>query len=565
VRCNTDEDLQMKMQFYLARTDPADVARVESKTFISTPDRYQTEPRSQKDTKSILGNWMSPDQLKSECQERFPGCMEGRIMYVIPFSMGPIGSPLSKIGIELTDSNYVVMSMRIMTRVSSKIWDVLRMNDGRFVKCVHSIGSPRPVKNEIINHWPCNPEKTMILHIPQEWKIMSYGSGYGGNSLLGKKCFALRIASTIARDEGWLAEHMLIMCATNPNGEQKFIAAAFPSGCGKTNMAMMLPSIPGWKVEVIGDDIAWLKFNSDGKLHAINPENGFFGIAPGTNRKTNPIAMDTVQKNTIFTNVGKTSDGGVFWEGLEKEVDKDLDITTWKNEEWRIGNPGKAAHPNSRFCCPIAQCPAIHPKWQSKEGVPIDAIVFGGRRPYGVPLIYETFNWSHGVMVGATIKSEATAAAEHRGKQIMHDPMAMRPFMGYNFGKYLQHWLDIEKKGRQMPKVFHVNWFRVDENGKFLWPGFGENIRVVDWMFRRIDGEKDIAKSTPLGLVPVEGSLNYDGLDIDHGKLFDLPRSYLKEDISESIDWLEKQCGIDLPGVIHNELISQKNRIDAAL
>lgn len=547
---------------YLCRTDPADVARVESKTFIVTPEKYTSVPHVEEGCKGILGQWMSPEGIDKELMLRLPGSMKGRVMYVIPFSMGPVGGPLSKAGIQLTDFNYVVLSMRVMTRVSSGVWDVVR-KEGNFVQCVHSIGAPRPIQRKVINHWPCNPERILISHFPDERKIVSYGSGYGGNSLLGKKCFALRIASCIAKDEGWLAEHMLIMSVTNPEGEEKFIAAAFPSACGKTNMAMLAPSLPGWKVQCIGDDIAWMRFDKEGRLRAINPEAGFFGVAPGTNTKTNPVAMKTCMKNTIFTNVGMTEDGGVFWEGMEKEVDPETNVTTWLGEQWKVGMPGKAAHPNSRFCTPADQCPIIHPKWEVAEGVPIDAIVFGGRRPEGVPLVFESFNWEHGVMLGAALKSEATAAAEHKGKEIMHDPMAMRPFMGYNFGDYLGHWLSLDQPGRKMPKIFHVNWFRLDDNGRFLWPGFGDNIRVIDWICRRVDNE-DIAQPSPIGLLPQEGTISGDGLGkIDWNQIFSLPKDYWTEDIAETKRFLKEQVGSDLPEAIQRQLDEQEARISA--
>jgi len=546
---------------YLVRTNPSDVARVESKTFIVTPNKYDSVPHVKEGTEGILGRWMSPEQADKECTARWPGCMAGRVMYVIPFSMGPIGSNLSEIGIQLTDSNYVVLSMRIMTRVAQIIWNILEENGGKYVKCLHSIGTPRPVTRPIINHWPCNPEQVLVLHKPQDRHIMSYGSSYGGNSLLGKKCYALRVASCIAREEGWMAEHMLIMSVTNPAGEEKFIAAAFPSACGKTNMAMMMPSLPGWKVQVVGDDIAWMRFDKEGRLRAINPENGFFGVAPGTNHKTNPMAMDTISKNTIFTNVASTNDGRAYWEGLEKEFDSNIEMRDWHGNPWKQGDEGKSAHPNSRFCSPASGCPAIHPKWEDMEGVPIEAIVFGGRRPEGIPLVYEAFDWEHGVMVGAALKSESTAAAEFSGKKIMHDPMAMRPFFGYNFGGYLQHWLDLNKPERHMPKIFHVNWFRLNENGKFLWPGFGENIRVVDWMMRRINGE-DIAEPSPIGLLPKQGSMNLDGLgEVNWDELFSLPADYHVEDIAETRQFLEDQVGEDIPAPVRKQLEDQAKRI----
>lgn len=543
------------------RTDPKDVARVESKTFIVTPDKYDTETHVAPGKPPLMGHWMSPEQFGKELDMRFPGCMAGRMMYVIPFSMGPIGSPLSKIGVQVTDSNYVVLCMRVMTRVSHHVWDALGDND--FVRCIHSVGLPRPVREKVVNHWPCNPEKTIILHRPPQREIWSFGSGYGGNSLLGKKCFALRIASNIARDEGWLAEHMLIMSVTNPAGKERFIAAAFPSACGKTNLAMLEPTLPGWKVRVVGDDIAWMRFDENGQLMGINPEFGFFGVAPGTSHKTNPMALASCQSNTIFTNVAETVDGMYFWEGLEEEMeDRNVDIITWLGEKWKVGMPGKAAHPNSRFACPAGNCPIIHPKWEAQSGVPIDAIIFGGRRPTGVPLVFETFSWSHGIMVGAAVKSETTAAAEFKGKDIMHDPFAMRPFMGYNFGNYLKHWLDLEKPPHKVPKIFHVNWFRTNEQGKFLWPGFGENIRVLDWIFRRLDGDDSIVDKTPIGLIPKPGSINSEGLKpVDWNQLLSIPKDYWTEDCEETKNFFEEQIGIDLPDAVKRELAAQADRI----
>lgn len=555
--------LQKMENCFACRTDPGDVARVESKTFIVTPERYTSVPHVKEGVKGMLAQWMSNNDMDKELQKRLPGSMKGRVMYVIPFSMGPIGGHLSKIGIQLTDFNYVVLSMTIMTRVSPKVWDAL--GDDEFVECIHTIGAPRPLERKCINHWPGDSDHIIIAHYPSERRIVSYGSGYGGNSLLGKKCFALRIAANIAHDEGWLAEHMLIMGVTNPEGEEKFIAAAFPSACGKTNMAMLTPSLPGWKVRVVGDDIAWIKFDrADGKLHAINPENGFFGVAPGTNSISNPIALETCQKNTIFTNVGVTEDGGVFWEGLEKEMpNKDVNITTWLGEpNWKIGNPGVAAHPNSRFCTPAGQCTIIHPKWEDPAGVPLECIVFGGRRPEGVPLVFESLSWAHGVYLGAALKSEATAAAEFKGKQIMHDPMAMRPFVGYNFGQYLDHWLSMDQPDRHLPKIFHVNWFRLDENGKYMWPGFGENIRVIDWMCRRAAGEENFVDS-PIGRLPKEGSIELTGLSVDWKQLFSLPKSYWMEDIEETKKFLEEQVGSDLPQAIKDQLEQQQKRISS--
>jgi phosphoenolpyruvate carboxykinase (GTP) len=558
---------------YVCRTDPADVARVESKTWMCTKDKYQSVPHTMPGVQGILGKWCSEEEAAKQL-DNYNGCMTGRMMYVIPFSMGPIGSPLSKIGIEITDSNYVLLCMRIMARVSHDVWEVL--GDGDFVRCVHSMGSPRPAQRKTINHWPCNPDKVFIGHFPDRREICSFGSGYGGNSLLGKKCFALRIASNIARDEGWLAEHMLIM-GIQKEGEDKevFIAAAFPSACGKTNMAMLTPLLKGYKVRCIGDDIAWMRFDENGQLYGINPEAGFFGVCPGTNYTTNPNAMYTCEANTIFTNVAETIDGKPFWEGLEREHEDDnpntspygTALTSWLNEQMVVGQPGKkAAHPNSRFCCPAGQCPIIHPKWEDKKGVPISAFIFGGRRPKGVPLIYESFNWEHGVMVGACVKSEATAAAEFTGKKIMHDPMAMRPFMGYNFGKYLQHWLDLNKKPNKMPKIFHVNWFRTDEDGEFLWPGFGQNIRVIDWILRRCANEPNIAVESPIGYLPKKGSINCEGLgEIKWEELMSLPKHYWEEEIVESIRFLTQQCGEDLPKELLEQLKAQQERIDEKL
>uniref|UniRef100_A0A0K0EJZ6 Phosphoenolpyruvate carboxykinase [GTP] n=1 Tax=Strongyloides stercoralis TaxID=6248 RepID=A0A0K0EJZ6_STRER len=546
---------------YICRTDPKDVARVESKTWMVTPDKYQTVCHTPEGVEPIMGHWMSPADFGTELDSRFPGCMAGRIMYVIPFSMGPLGSPLSKIGVQLTDSNYVVLSMRIMARVTPEVFDIL--GDDDFVRCIHSVGLPRPVKQKVINHWPCNPEKVLIAHCPKEREIWSFGSGYGGNSILGKKCFALRIASNIARDEGWLAEHMLIMGVTRPNGKEHFIAAAFPSACGKTNLAMLEPTLPGWKVRCVGDDIAWMKFGEDGRLYAINPEAGFFGVAPGTSNKTNPMAVATFQKNSIFTNVAETDDGEYFWEGLEDEIkDKNIGMTNWLGERWKIGDPGLAAHPNSRFCAPASQCPIIHPEWESAKGVPIDAIIFGGRRPEGVPLVFETFSWNHGIFTGACLKSEATAAAEFKGKKIMHDPMAQRPFMGYNFGKYLQHWMDLNKGNHKVPKIYHVNWFRKSDQGKFLWPGFGDNIRVIDWIVKRLDGVEGIGEETAVGILPKKGSINLDGLDdIDWDQLMSLPKSYWSEDAKEVRNFLDTQVGSDLPKEIREEMDKQEERI----
>lgn len=550
---------------WLARTNPADVARVESKTFICTERPEQAIPTPKQGVTGSLGNWIAPADYERAIMGRFPGCMKGRTMFVVPFSMGPISSPLSKIGIEITDSAYVVSSMRIMTRMGSEVMDKLSDNSD-FIRCLHSVGTPASGKIAVPS-WPCDPERTIILHKPANNEIVSYGSGYGGNSLLGKKCFALRIGSTIAKREGWLAEHMLILGITDPNGVKKYIAAAFPSACGKTNLAMMNPTLPGYKIECVGDDIAWMKFDSKGQLRAINPENGFFGVAPGTSTETNPNAMETIYKDTIFTNVASTSDGGVFWEGMEKEVSSDVEITDWLGNPWKLGeSKTPAAHPNSRFCAPASQCPIIDPAWEDSEGVPISAILFGGRRPQGVPLVYEANSWSHGVFIGSAMRSESTAAAEHKGKAIMNDPFAMRPFFGYNFGDYLKHWLSMEQRasvaGGHAPKIFHVNWFRKDANGKFLWPGFGENSRVLEWILHRID-DADCYRETPIGRVPTEGALNLSGLSspVNERELFSIPKDFWLREVDEIKQYYDNQVPHDLPQEIATELEQLKERI----
>lgn len=553
---------------WLARTDPADVARVESKTFISTEQKRDTIPEPKNGVPCQLGNWMSPNDMKVELDKRFPGCMKGRTMYLIPFSMGPVGSPFSKIGIELTDSAYVVASMRIMTRMGSHVLDALK--EDAFIKCLHSVGRPLPLSAPLQSNWPCNPPETLVAHMPVENQICSFGSGYGGNSLLGKKCFALRLGSILGLREGWLAEHMLIMGIENKKtGVKRYVAAAFPSACGKTNLAMMNPALEDYNITCVGDDIAWMRFDDNGKLRAINPEAGFFGVAPGTSIKTNPMAMETIKSNTVFTNVAETGDGGVFWEGLEKETSSEVSIESWLGDlDWSKEKTGKpAAHPNSRFCTPAAQCPIMDEAWESPEGVPIDAIIFGGRRPEGVPLVYEAFNWQHGVFVGSSMRSESTAAAEHKAKTIMHDPFAMRPFFGYNFGDYLSHWLKLgQKDGAQLPKIFHVNWFRKSPSGGFLWPGFGENSRVLDWIVRRCDNE-DIAKQTAVGLVPKDGSLNLSGLkeDVDLNALFDLPKDFWENEVLAIQKYFDEQINDDMPPEILNELKNLGLRVQKEL
>lgn len=548
---------------WLALTNPKDVARVESRTFICTKNKSETVPQTKSGIKGTLGNWISNEDMEQAIKERFPGCMKGQTMYIIPFSMGPVGSPLSKIGVELTDSPYVVASMRIMTRMGSNILNKLQDNSD-FVKALHSVGKPASGLHEYPS-WPCDPERTIILHKPDNNEIVSYGSGYGGNSLLGKKCFALRIGSTIAKREGWLAEHMLILGITNPQGIKRYIVAAFPSACGKTNLAMLNSTLPGYKIECVGDDIAWMKFNEKtGKLHAINPENGFFGVAPGTSHETNPNAMKTIFENSVFTNVAATSDGGVFWEGMEKEIPEGTTITDWHGRQWDKSKGTPAAHPNSRFCSPANQCPIIDPKWEDPEGVPIDAILFGGRRPAGVPLVYEAFDWQHGVFIGASMRSEATAAAEHKGKVIMHDPFAMRPFFGYNFGHYLEHWLSMERvSGAKLPKIFHVNWFRKSQAGKFLWPGFGDNVRVLDWILRRIENESNTAQKTAIGYIPTENAMHLEGLteNVDLKELFNLPKDFWQQETEEIAKYFDEQVGSDLPKSVAAQLDALKSRV----
>ncbi|MGA8245701.1 MAG: phosphoenolpyruvate carboxykinase (GTP) [Nocardioides sp.] len=544
-------DPAKKPNSFHCASDPSDVARVEDRTFICSVEEKDAGPTN---------NWMAPDEMKDIMRGLYAGCMKGRTMYVIPFVMGHLEAEHPMFGVEITDSAYVTVSMRVMARMGSEVLRKMEELDASFVECLHSVGAPLADGRADVS-WPCNETK-YIVQFPEERAIWSYGSGYGGNALLGKKCYALRIASAIARDEGWMAEHMLILKLTSPEGVTKFVAAAFPSACGKTNLAMLEPTVPGWKVESIGDDIAWMRIGEDGRLWAVNPEYGFFGVAPGTNEHTNPNAMRTInQGNSVFTNVALTEDGDIWWEGMENTP---AHATSWKGEPWTPDSDELSSHPNSRYCTPIKQCPILAPEYDDPRGVPIDAILFGGRRPTTIPLVTEARDWTHGTFMGATLSSETTAAAVGQVGVVRRDPMAMLPFIGYHAGDYINHWITMGKDNDEskLPRIYYVNWFRRDQDGGFLWPGFGENSRVLKWVIERLEGTA-AAVETPIGLVPAPGSLDVDGLDLTEEQMrqaLAVDAEEWKREIPQIKEWFET-FGDQLPAVLWTELDALKARV----